>query len=97
MKVGDRVPIAGVAWQPHIGVKAVQVKVGSAGWQDAELADSVSSDTWRQWVYRWTAVAGQHEVQVRAVSAEGEVQTSVQRPPAPNGASGWHGVTISAS
>jgi len=73
------------------------VKVGSAGWQDAELADSVSADTWRQWVYRWTAVAGQHEVQVRAVSADGEVQTSVQRPPAPNGATGWHGVTISAS
>jgi DMSO/TMAO reductase YedYZ molybdopterin-dependent catalytic subunit len=97
VRVGDRVPIAGVAWQPHVGVKAVQVKVGSAGWQDAELADSVSADTWRQWVYRWTAVAGQHEVQVRAVSADGEVQTSVQRPPAPNGATGWHGVTISAS
>lgn len=48
-------------------------------------------------MYRWTAVAGQHEVQVRAVSADGEVQTSVQRPPAPNGATGWHGVTISAS
>lgn len=97
VSVGDRVPIAGVAWQPHTGVKAVQVKVGDADWQDAELADSVSADTWRQWVYRWTATKGRHEVQVRAVSADGEVQTSVQRPPAPNGASGWHGVTITAS
>ncbi|PYY49758.1 molybdopterin-dependent oxidoreductase [Curtobacterium sp. MCBD17_023] len=95
--VGDRVPIAGVAWQPHTGVKAVQVKVGDADWQDAELADSVSADTWRQWVLRWTATKGRHEIQVRAVGADGEVQTSVQRPPAPNGATGWHGVTITAS
>ncbi len=95
--VGDRVPIAGVAWQPHTGVKAVQVRVGDGAWQDAELADSVSADTWRQWVYRWTATAGEHTVQVRAVSADGQVQTSVQRQPAPNGATGWHAISVSAS
>ncbi len=94
--VGDRVAIAGVAWQPHTGVKAVQVQIGDGGWQDAELADSVSADTWRQWVYRWTATAGEHRVQIRAVSADGEVQTSVQRPPAPNGATGWDSITLTA-
>ncbi|WP_348639040.1 molybdopterin-dependent oxidoreductase [Curtobacterium sp. 9128] len=94
--VGDRVAIAGVAWQPHTGVKAVQVQIGDGGWQDAELADSVSADTWRQWVYRWTATAGDHRVQIRAVSADGEVQTSVQRPPAPNGATGWDSITLTA-
>ncbi|WP_144766181.1 molybdopterin-dependent oxidoreductase [Curtobacterium sp. 9128] len=93
--VGDRVAIAGVAWQPHTGVKAVQVQIGDAAWQDAELADSVSADTWRQWVFRWTATAGEHQVRVRAVSADGEVQTSVERPPAPNGATGWDTITIS--
>jgi len=77
-------------------VKAVQVKVGSADWQDAELADSVSSDTWRQWVLRWTATAGTHAVQIRAVGADGQVQTSVQRPPAPNGATGWDTITLTA-
>ncbi|WP_083393360.1 molybdopterin-dependent oxidoreductase [Curtobacterium sp. MMLR14_010] len=94
--VGDRVAIAGVAWHPHTGVKAVQVKVGSADWQDAELADSVSSDTWRQWVLRWTATAGTHDVRIRAVGADGQVQTSVQRPPAPNGATGWDTITLTA-
>ncbi|OIH94123.1 oxidoreductase [Curtobacterium sp. MCBA15_001] len=94
--VGDRVAIAGVAWQPHTGVKAVQVKVGGEDWQDAELADSVSADTWRQWVYRWTATSGDHEVRVRAVSTDGQVQTSVERPPAPNGATGWDAITLSA-
>ncbi|WP_159573332.1 molybdopterin-dependent oxidoreductase [Curtobacterium sp. 18060] len=94
--VGEQVAIAGVAWQPHTGVKAVQVRVGSGAWQQAELAESVSADTWRQWVLRWTPTAGSHRIEVRAVSADGEVQTSVERPPAPNGASGWASVTVDA-
>lgn len=94
--VGEQVAIAGVAWQPHTGVKAVQVRVGSGAWQQAELAESVSADTWRQWVLRWTPTAGSHRIEVRAVSADGEVQTSVERPPAPNGATGWASVTVDA-
>ncbi len=94
--VGEQVAIAGVAWQPHTGVKAVQVRVGSGAWQQAELAESVSADTWRQWVLRWTPTAGSHRIEVRAVSADGEVQTSVERPPAPNGATGWATVTVDA-
>jgi hypothetical protein len=77
-------------------VKAVQVRVGSGAWQQAELAESVSADTWRQWVLRWTPTAGSHRIEVRAVSADGEVQTSVERPPAPNGATGWATVTVDA-
>ena len=94
--VGEQVAIAGVAWQPHTGVKAVQVRVGGGAWQQAELAESVSADTWRQWVLRWTPTAGSHRIEVRAVSADGEVQTSVERPPAPNGATGWATVTVDA-
>lgn len=93
---GKPVAIAGVAWQPHKGVKAVEVRVGGGDWQRAELADSVSADTWRQWVVRWTPTAGSHRIEVRATSADGEVQTSVDRPPAPNGATGWHTVTVDA-
>ncbi len=94
---GTTVAIAGVAWQPHTGVKAVQVRIGDGAWETATLADSVSADTWRQWVYRWTPTKGSHRIQVRAVSADGEVQTSVERPPAPNGASGWHTVEVRAA
>uniref|UniRef100_A0A942SZM0 Molybdopterin-dependent oxidoreductase n=1 Tax=Neobacillus citreus TaxID=2833578 RepID=A0A942SZM0_9BACI len=97
VEAGSTVAVAGVAWQPHTGVRGVQVRVDDGPWQDAELADSVSADTWRQWVLRWTPTAGEHRLQVRAVSADGEVQTSVERPPAPNGATGWHTVTVRAS
>ena len=93
---GSRVAVAGVAWQPHTGVKGVQVRIDDGPWQDAELADSVSADTWRQWVLRWTPAAGEHRISVRATSADGEVQTSVERTPAPNGATGWHTVTVRA-
>lgn len=93
---GERVAIAGVAWQPHTGVKAVEVRVDGDTWQRAELADSASADTWRQWVLRWTPTEGSHRIEVRAISADGQVQTSVERPPAPNGATGWHSVTVDA-
>ncbi len=96
LTAGQQVAVAGVAWQPHTGVKAVQVRIDDGPWQDATLADSVSADTWRQWVYRWTPDAGSHTIRVRAVSADGQVQTSVERPPAPNGATGWHTVQVSA-
>ncbi|WP_144710514.1 molybdopterin-dependent oxidoreductase [Curtobacterium pusillum] len=94
---GSTVAVAGVAWQPHTGVKAVQVRIGGGAWEEATLADSVSADTWRQWVYRWTPTKGSHRIEVRAVSADGEVQTSVERPPAPNGATGWHTVEVRAA
>ncbi|WP_139195824.1 molybdopterin-dependent oxidoreductase [Curtobacterium sp. MCBA15_009] len=93
---GKAVAIAGVAWQPHTGVKGVQVRVDGGDWQQATLADSASADTWRQWVLRWTPDSGSHRIEVRATSADGEVQTSVERPPAPNGATGWHTVEVSA-
>ncbi len=94
---GTTVAVAGVAWHPHTGVERVQVRVDDGAWQDATLADSVSADTWRQWVWKWTPTSGSHRLQVRATSSDGEVQTSVERPPAPNGATGWHEVTVTAS
>lgn len=97
VQAGTTVAVAGVAWHPHTGVKAVQVRVDDGEWQDATLADSISADTWRQWVWRWTPTKGSHRLQVRATGADGQVQTSVERTPAPNGATGWHTLTVTAS
>jgi DMSO/TMAO reductase YedYZ molybdopterin-dependent catalytic subunit len=89
-----RYAIAGVAWDQHTGIRAVQVRVDDGPWQPARLAETVSVDTWRQWVWEWDAVSGKHAVQVRATNDEGETQTSVVAPPAPNGATGWHTITV---
>lgn len=89
LKAGD-VVIAGVAWQQHVGVSAVEVQIDEGAWLPASLATAISDDTWVQWQLPWTATPGDHLLRCRAVSATGEVQTSDRANPAPDGATGWH-------
>jgi DMSO/TMAO reductase YedYZ molybdopterin-dependent catalytic subunit len=91
------IPIAGVAWCQHVGVSKVEVQVDDGAWQVATLADSISPDTWRQWVYRWTSTKGQHRFRVRATDANGNRQPSAYVPPAPNGAEGWDSINVTVS
>lgn len=90
---GDAV-IAGVAWQPGSGVSGVEVQVDDGPWQPATLAPAISDDTWVQWRMPWTAEPGEHVLRCRAIDAGGTPQTSASAPPAPDGATGWHTVTI---
>ncbi|WP_239073238.1 molybdopterin-dependent oxidoreductase [Sediminihabitans luteus] len=88
------VTVAGVAWHQHTGIAKVEVQVDDEEWVEAELAEVVSADTWRQWVHRWDATSGSHTLRVRATDADGQVQTSDTAPPAPDGATGWHEVDV---
>jgi len=92
-----RTAIAGVAWAQHTGIDRVEVRVDGGSWQRARLADSVSADTWRQWVLDWDASAGDHTIEVRATDASGYTQTSAEAPPAPDGATGWHRISVSVA
>ena len=92
-----RVAVAGVAWAQHRGIAGVQVRVDQGPWQDATLGAEASIDTWRQWVYAWDARPGKHELQVRAIDRSGVTQTGEQAPPEPDGATGWHTVTVTVS
>jgi len=91
------VPIAGVAWSQHVGVSKVEVQVDGGPWELATLADSVSADTWRQWVYQWKPTKGSHRLRVRATDANGNRQSEADVPSAPNGAEGWHQINVTAS
>lgn len=86
--------VAGVAWDEHTGIREVQVQVDAEPWRPAQLAETVSADTWRQWVFPWDAAAGQHRLRVRATNAHGITQTAAIASPAPNGASGWHTIDV---
>jgi len=72
----------------------VQVRVDDGAWQPARLAEEPTIDSWRQWVLPWQAVKGNHTITVRATDAEGVVQTQAEAPPPPNGATGWHTISV---
>lgn len=92
---GD-VVVAGVAWDQHVGISAVEVQVDDGPWNAATLAAQLDIDTWRQWRWDWrNASRGNHKLTVRATNAAGEVQTSVTAQPAPDGASGYDQIDVS--
>ncbi len=89
--------VAGVAWAQHRGIERVEVRVDGGAWADAKLAPRDTLDTWRQWVYPWDAVPGNHTLEVRATDATGAGQPETRAEPFPDGATGWHSVVVSVT
>ncbi|MCD0447370.1 molybdopterin-dependent oxidoreductase [Glycomyces sp. A-F 0318] len=88
------VAVAGVAWAQHRGISAVELRVDDGEWTPCELSDVATGDTWRQWLVEWDASPGEHTLTVRATDGEGEVQTEVSQGVIPDGATGYHSVTV---
>ncbi len=88
------VTVAGVAWAQRRGIASVEVQVDDGPWHRADLAAQYSTDTWRQWTYRWSAVPGTHTLRVRATDTSGATQTDQRRPPMPDGSTGRHSRTV---
>jgi DMSO/TMAO reductase YedYZ molybdopterin-dependent catalytic subunit len=88
------VAIAGVAWYQHSGISKVQVQIDGGAWQDAKLATVVTIDSWLQWSFAWDAKKGNHTIAVRAIGADGDVQTAKLADPAPNGSTGLHTIRV---
>ncbi|MGZ9276578.1 MAG: molybdopterin-dependent oxidoreductase [Candidatus Limnocylindrales bacterium] len=88
-----RVAIAGVAWAPDRGIGKVEVSIDGT-WYDADLSTSISDATWVQWVVAWDATPGRHTLTVRATDGDGELQEQQPSPPAPDGARGWHTISV---
>jgi hypothetical protein len=73
------------------------VRADQGPWQRAELAADVSIDTWRMWRTVLPLTPGAHVLQVRATDGTGTVQTPTVASTVPDGATGWHTVTVTAS
>jgi DMSO/TMAO reductase YedYZ molybdopterin-dependent catalytic subunit len=103
VKDGDKVsagtvPVGGVAWAPHRGIERVEVSTDNGEtWNDANLADQLAIDTWRQYVYNWEAKPGNYTLMVRATDGDGNTQTAEETPPHPSGATGYHTVRVTAA
>jgi DMSO/TMAO reductase YedYZ molybdopterin-dependent catalytic subunit len=89
------IPIAGVAWAQTRGIAKVEVQVDDDEWAEAELAEALGTDTWRQWMFAAELDPGFHTIKVRATDAEGDLQTAERADPLPDGASGWHTIRVS--
>lgn len=89
-----RIPIAGVAWAPTRGIAKVEVQIDNGEWLPARLGTVASSNTWVQWLVEWNATKGSHTVRVRATDGGGETQTAETSAPDPDGATGYHTITV---
>ncbi len=90
------VTAAGVAWAQGRGIRSVEVRVDDGDWNTAELLPVPSTDTWVQWRWSWTAEPGPHTLTVRATDGTGAVQAEQRATPFPDGATGWHSITMTA-
>jgi DMSO/TMAO reductase YedYZ molybdopterin-dependent catalytic subunit len=88
------VMFGGVAWAQHAGIGRVELRVNRGPWQQADLAEGISPDTWYQWKLGMELVEGQYEVQVRATTLAGQAQDEQSRPVAPDGATGLHTIRV---
>ena len=93
---GTEVAIAGVAWAPATGIRKVEVQVDDGPWMEAELGASLGIHAWRQWRVVWTPTEGEHRIRVRATDESGETQTEERSRVDPDGATGWHTITVDA-
>ena len=84
-----RIAVAGVAWAQHKGIAAVQVRLNGGPWHEARLATVPGIDTWRQWVWEWSASPGNYLIEARATDVTGYTQTAAQAQTIPNGATGY--------
>jgi len=71
------------------------VRVDDGQWNECELSEEVSANTWRQWLYRWEGASpGRHQLTVRATDANGDTQPEERVTPFPDGATGWHSIAV---
>ena len=91
---GTPTPIAGIAWAPTRGIERVEVSVDGSDWQTCRLGEALGDESWVQWHHEWTPTAGRHRLQVRATDGDGVLQSPGPKDPRPDGAEGWHLVTV---
>lgn len=95
---GGPTVVAGMAWAPHRGVRAVEVQLDGGPWTLAHLdADSLGPDAWRPWSVELQLPPGPHRLTVRATDGAGQVQPAQTRDVLPDGATGHHASDVRAT
>ena len=45
-------------------------------------------------MFDWAAASGDHALSVRAIDTNGDLQVAASAPPAPDGATGYHSISV---
>jgi hypothetical protein len=84
----------------EVGVAKVEISTdGGATWTPCQIfSNPMPSQVWAFWRYVWAnPQSGKHEIQVRATDANGKLQTSSRSGEWPDGATGYHTVTVNVA
>ncbi len=95
---GQMIEMGGIAYAGHRGIQKVELSAdGGKTWQEAQLQPRLSQDAWVLWNWKWTPTStGKYTLVCRATDGTGAVQTDQMQGTVPNGAKGYHKVTVEA-
>lgn len=90
------VDLGGIAFAGDRGIRDVELSDdGGETWSPVETLDHVSPLSWTIWRSTWNpSASGAYSFRVRAIDGEGDVQTSDERAPIPDGATGHHSIDL---
>lgn len=89
------IEFSGIAFSGARRISAVELTWdGGRSWQPATLETEFSPYAWRFWRLQTNLSAGQYRVSVRARDGQGTLQSATPAPTLPNGADGYHSITI---
>ena len=93
---GKRVPIAGIAFGGDRGISKVEVSTdGGTTWKTATIKEPLSRYTWVLWTAGFIPEGVEnYQIVVRSTDKNGKVQTSKLNQPFPDGATGYHTISV---
>jgi len=92
-----QIEVGGIAFAGDRGIQAVEVSTDDGEtWKEATIVENPSPAglSWVVWTMDWVAKPGTYKLVVRAIDGTGERQTDEPAPELPDGASGWHRITV---
>ena len=89
------IEFGGIAFAGSRRISGVELSWdGGRSWQAANLEAEFAANAWRFWQLTTSLPAGHYRVSVRARDGEGTLQTSKTAGTLPNGADGYHSITL---